>query len=128
MIAAQLGREVGPGPVSIEEIVMMTKAGVEDELIINHIRHNGVTRQPGPHELVTLRQEGVSAAVIRAIQEAAVGPQPPKTVVIREAAPPPVVIEEYHYGPPWWYYPRYRYHYHHYPPRSRVSWGFSIYR
>lgn len=126
MIAAQLGREVRPGPVTIEEIVMMVKAGVEDELIINHIRANGVTRQPGPHELVTLKQEGVSAAVIRAIQEAAT-PPPPRTVVVREAPPPPVIIEEYHYGPPWWHYPRYRYYYHH-PPRTRFSWGVSVYR
>jgi len=125
MIAAQLGREVGPGPVSIEEIVMMVKAGVEDELIINHIRANGVTRQPGPHEIVTLRQEGVSAAVIRAIQDAAhTGPR--SAVVIREAPPPPVIIEEYHYGPWWWSGPRYRYYYH--PPRSRITWGFSVSR
>ncbi|MCS7237617.1 MAG: glycine zipper domain-containing protein [Thermoguttaceae bacterium] len=126
MIAAQLGREVRPGPVTIEEIVMMVKAGVEDELIINHIRANGVTRQPGPHELVTLKQEGVSAAVIRAIQEAATPPAP-RTVVVREAPPPPVIIEEYHYGPPWWHYPRYRYYYHH-PPRTRFSWGVSVYK
>lgn len=125
MIAAQLGREVRPGAVTIEEIVMMVKAGVDDELIINHIRAHGVTRMPGPHELVTLKQEGVSAAVIRAIQEAA---EPPaaRAVVVRE--PPPVIIEEYHYGPPWWHPPRYRYYYYRYPPRTRVSWGVSVYR
>gem|GEM_PF-434201 len=126
MIAAQLGREVGPGPVSIEDIVMMVKAGVEEELIINHIRAHGVTRQPGPHEIVTLRQEGVSAAIIRAIQDA--GPYSPRSaVVIRESPPPPVIIEEYHYAPWWWGGPRYRYYYHH-PPRSRITWGFSFYR
>ncbi len=129
LIAAQLGREIRPGAATIEDIVMMSKAGVDDELIINHIRANGVTRQPGPHELVTLKQDGVSTAVIRAIQEA--GSSPPKqTVVVREPTPPPVIIEEYHYGPPpWWHYPRYRYHYYRYPPpRGRISWGFSYYR
>ncbi len=129
MIAAHLGREVRPGPATIEEIVMMVNAGVDDELIINHIRANGVTRVPGPHELVTLKQQGVSAAVIRAIQETGTLPAS-KTVVVRE--PPPVIIEEYHYGPPWWHVPRYRYYYpppyYYHPPRSRFSWGVSVYR
>ena len=123
MIAAQLGREVRPGNVSIEDVQMMSQAGVDDELIINHIRANGVTRVPGPHELINLKEQGVSTAVIRAMQEP---PRPrQETVVIERPAPQPVIVEEYHYGPPWWNRPpHYYYRYRHREPR--VGWGVSF--
>jgi hypothetical protein len=125
MIAAKLGREVRPGAVTIEDVKMMSQGGVDDELIITHIRHNGMARVPGPQELVDLKNSGVSTAVIRAMQEPP--PQPrPETVVIERPAPPPVVVEEYHYGPP--YYPRppyyYRSPYRHGGPH--VGWGLSF--
>lgn len=124
MIAAQLGHQVRAGACTIDDVVMMSQNGVDDELIINHIRANGVTRVPGPHELITLKEQGVSAAVIRAMQEP---PRPAQreTVVIEKPAPQPVVVEEYHYGPPVYYgppcYSR--------PPRHRgprIGWGLSF--
>ncbi|OHB82457.1 MAG: hypothetical protein A2V98_20010 [Planctomycetes bacterium RBG_16_64_12] len=124
MIAAQLGREIRAGVVSIEDVVMMTQAGVDDELIITHIRANGVTRVPGPHELVSLKQQGVSTAVIRAMQEPPPAPRQ-QTVVIEKPAPPPVIVEEYHYGHPYYAYPPpYPYHYHG-CGSPRIGWGFS---
>lgn len=124
MIAAQLGREVRPGSATIEDVLMMAQAGVDDELIINHIRINGVQRVPGPHELVTLKQQGVSASVLRAMQEAGNRP-PPATTVITQPAPTPVIVEEYHYGPPCWHPPHYSYRYH--ARRSpSFSWGISF--
>jgi len=123
MIAAQLGREVRAGAVTIEDVVMMSEAGVDDELIINHIRANGITRVPGPHELVNLKNKGVSTAVIRAMQEP---PRPrTETVVIEKPTPAPVIVEEYHYGPPFYHRPPYpHYRYRHRGPR--VGWGFSF--
>ena len=126
MIAAQLGRDVRAGAVSIDDVVMMTEAGVDEELIINHIRANGVQRVPGPHELVTLKHQGVSTAVIKAMQEP---PRPrTETVVIERPAPPPVIVEEYHYGPPWYRQPpHYRHHYYrHRRHGPRAGWGFSF--
>jgi hypothetical protein len=124
MIAAQLGREVRAGAVSIEDVVMMSEAGVDDELIINHIRANGITRVPGTHELINLKSNGVSTAVIRAMQEPPPQPQP-ETVVIERPAPAPVVVEEYHhFGPPWYGPPRRHIRYHHRGPR--VGWGISV--
>ena len=125
MIAAQLGREVRAGAVTIDDVVMMSQAGVDDELIINHIRANGMTRVPGTHELISLNNSGVSTEVIRVMQEPP--PQPrPETVVIERPAPAPVVVEEYHhYGPPWYHRPpHYRYRYRHREPR--VGWGISF--
>lgn len=124
-IAAQLGREVRAGSVSVEDVVMMSQAGVDDQLIINHIRANGVTRVPGPHELVSLTQQGVSSAVVRAMQEPPAAPRR-ETVVIEQPVPPPVVVEEYHYGAPCYGYPRpYRYRHPVYRGGPRVGWGFS---
>jgi hypothetical protein len=124
MIAAQLGREVRAGAVSIEDVVMMSEAGVDDELIINHIRANGMARVPGAHELINLKNNGVSTAVIRAMQEPPPAPRT-QTVVIEKPAPPPVIVEEYHYGPPWYARPPYHhYRYRHAGPR--VGWGFSF--
>jgi hypothetical protein len=125
MIAAQLGREVRAGVVTIDDVVMMSQAGVDDELIITHIRANGVARVPGPHELINLKQQGVSTAVIRAMQEP---PPPPRkeTVVIERPAPRPVIVEEYHYGPPCYHPPYYRYRWQRAHSNPRVSWGMSF--
>jgi hypothetical protein len=123
MIASQLGREVRPGAVTIEDVIMMSQAGVDDELIIRHIRANGMARVPGPNELISLTQQGVSTSVVRAMQE----PPPParrEAVVVQEPSPRPVIVEEYHYGPGWYTPPPY-YYYRHRPPRPRVGWGFS---
>jgi hypothetical protein len=126
MIAAQLGREVRAGAVTIDDIVMMTEGGVDDELIINHIRANGMARVPGPHELVTLKNKGVSTAVIKVMQEPPPRPRT-ETVVIEKPAPAPVVVEEYHYVPPWYHRPLYYHHHYRYRHRGpRVGWGFSF--
>ena len=125
MIAAHLGREVRAGAVTIEDVVMMSEAGVDDELIINHIRANGIARVPGTHELINLKNSGVSTAVIRAMQEPP--PQPrPETVVIERPAPPPVIVEEYHYGPPWYHRPPPSYHYRYRHRGPKVGWGISF--
>ncbi len=124
MIAAQLGHEVRAGAVTIDDVVMMSGAGVDDELIINHIRANGMTRVPGPHELVNLKNSGVSTAVIRVMQEPP--PQPrTETVVIERPTPAPVIVEEYHYGPPVYHRPPYR-HYRYRYPAPQVGWGISF--
>jgi hypothetical protein len=122
MIAAQMGREISAGAVTSEDVVMMVEAGVDDELIINHIRANGVAVVPGPHELVNLKRQGVSATVIRAMQEP---PRPrQQAVVIERPAPRPVIVEEYYYAPPYRPPPHVYYRYRHRSPR--VGWGFSF--
>ena len=123
MIEQQLGSQVAAGAVRIDQVVTMTQAGVDDELIVNHIRAHGVARPLETDDLIFLQQQGVSTSVIRAMQE----PPPARPVVIREPAPPPVVIHEYSYGPPLWGPPRNHIYYHRRPyPRSRVSWGMSF--
>jgi hypothetical protein len=125
MIEQQLGRQIAAGAVRLDDVVAMTQAGVNEELIINHIRAHGVAAPLQTGDLIFLQQQGVSTRVIKAMQE------PPRTasapVVVREGSPPPVVIHEYSYGPPVWgppYYPR-RYYWG-YRPRPGVSWGLSF--
>lgn len=122
MIEQQLGRQVAAGVVRIDDVVAMTQAGVDDELIVNHVRAHGVASPLQTGDLIFLQQQGVSTRVIKAMQE----PPPARPVVVREA-PPPVVVHEYSYGPPLWGPPYYRHrHYWRHRPRSRVSWGMSF--
>lgn len=124
MIEQQLGRQVAAGAVQLDEVVAMAHAGVDDELIVNHVRAHGVARPLQTEDLIHLQQQGVSTKVIKAMQEP---PPPARQVVIRESAPPPVVVHEYSYGPPFWGPSCNHVHYYGRPrPRSRVSWGMSF--
>ncbi|MCS7304539.1 MAG: glycine zipper domain-containing protein [Thermoguttaceae bacterium] len=125
MIAQQLGRPVRPGAVSMDDVLAMTQAGVAEELIVNHIRANGMQRPLTANDIILLQQQGVSTRVIAAMQEASQARQPSEPVqVISPPYPGPVIIEEYHYGP--WGPPHWWWHYHYRPVRSRFSWGIAI--
>ncbi|MHC4177806.1 MAG: glycine zipper domain-containing protein [Planctomycetota bacterium] len=125
MIEQQLGQRVAAGAVRLDQVVTMTQAGVDDELIVNHIRAHGVARPLQTDDLIFLQQQGVSTKVIKAMQEPP--PPPARPVVIHQPAPPPVVVHEYSYGPPLWGPACYPSHHHwRRRPRSRVSWGMSF--
>ena len=127
LIASQLGRQVRAGAVTIDDVVMMSQAGVDEELIVNHIRGNGMVRPPSTSDLITLNSQGVSTKVIKAMQEPPPAPKT-KTVVYARPAPRPVIVEEYHYGPSYCAPPPpvyYRHAHGHRARRSGVSWGMS---
>jgi uncharacterized protein YcfJ len=108
--------------VSAADVVTMTRNGVSDDVIINHIRQNGMDRKLDVNDVIALHNQGVSNAVLTAMQQYPTPALAPTPVYSR-----PVVVEEYHYvaPPP----PRYHYYYAphpvHYGPRP--GWGFSIY-
>jgi hypothetical protein len=117
-IEARLGRQVAAGAVTMDDVIAMTKAGVPDELIVNHISGNGMAAPLAAGDLIFLQQQGVSPHVVQAMQSM------PRPVVIREVASPspPVIVEEHYYGPhPYWGY----YHRPCYRPRPAVGWGMS---
>ena len=126
-IEAQLGgQRISPGACTMEDVIMMSQAGVDDSLIVNHIRANGMTRIPNAQDLVLLKQQGVSTRVIEAMQQP---PPPPSSepVVYEQPVPPPVIVEEHHWGPPAWHPPHcYHPHYGHPRPRGRIGWGVAI--
>ncbi len=125
MIAQQMGRQVSADAVTLGDVVDMTKAGVDDELIANHVRAHGVAAPLQAADLIYLQQQGVSTKVTKAMQE------PPRRqarpVVIHERTPP-VIVQEYHYGPPAWGHgcdpPVY--HHRRHGHRSGVHWGVSV--
>ncbi len=124
MIEQQLGQRVAAGAVRIDQVVTMTQAGVDDELIVNHIRAHGVARPLQTDDLISLQQQGVSTRVIKAMQQP---PRPPARPVVVRQAPPPIVVYEHSYGPPLWGPSCYPQHYHWgHHPRSRVGWGMSF--
>jgi hypothetical protein len=84
--------------VTVNDVVTMTRSGVNEELILNHIHTHGVARPVQTGELVAMQQEGVSSRVIAAMQTAA--------VPMAYGAPP--AVGPYYYPPPpppYWAYP-----------------------
>ncbi len=112
-LQAQLGRPLPPGGVSVEDLIMMTQAGVTEDVIATHIQYHGMIRPLTTADLIRLQQSGVSPRVIQVAQ------QPPRAPIAQPVAygpPPPVVVEEIHYvpppPPPCYYRPRPRSHIH----------------
>ncbi len=126
MIAQQMGRQVSAEAVTLGDVVDMTQAGVDDELIANHVRAHGVAAPLQAADLIYLQQQGVSTKVTKAMQEP---PRPrQRPVVIHERTPPPVIVQEYHYGPPVWGHgcdPPVR-HYRRHGHRPGVTWGLAV--
>jgi hypothetical protein len=117
-IAQQMGRTVRPGAATSDEVIAMNQAGVDPQLIVNHIRNNGVAAPPNVDEILRLSSAGVPTRVIEAMQS------PPPQVRVA-SAPPPIIVEERHYfSPPVIFAPSRRYF--HRRPRSGVSWGLSF--
>lgn len=124
-IDARIGRRLAAGSVTVDDVVTMTKSGVDEQVILTHVRVNGSARPLQPADLIYLQNNGVSPAVVQALQ------QPP----IRPASTTqPVIVEEIHHYDPWgppYYGPSFGYyHHHHHGPRwhrrPRVGWGVSI--
>ncbi len=123
MISQQLGRQLAAGAVTTDDVIAMTNSGVDDPLVINHIRAHGMAAPLGAGDLISLKQQGVSAAVIEAMQTT---PTPRPATVVQQVAPQPVIVEQYHYGYPMWGPPPRRFYRHHYGPRPGVSWGVAV--
>ena len=95
-IEARLGRPVVAGSVTTGEVIAMTRAGVADGLIVNHIRTNGAAAQLSTDDLILLQENGVSPAVVRALQTSVASVQtvrtvraPSQTIIVRERYPGP---------------------------------------
>lgn len=116
MIASQLGREVAPGAVTTQDVIAMSQAGINQELIINHIRGNGLAAPLQTSDLIFLQEQGVSTPVIAAMQTL----PPPAPVVVTDAAVQPVIYEEHYFAAPYPLPPR-----HCYYPRS-VGFGVTV--
>ncbi|MEM8944234.1 MAG: glycine zipper domain-containing protein [Planctomycetota bacterium] len=121
-IAAQMGRQVQAGAANIQEVIAMTRAGVDPRLIQNYVRTSGVVAPLAAADVIYLHEQGVSTNVIQVMQN------PPAVAPTAIAARPPVIVEEHYYGPPPCVRPHFGYHhgYHARRPRGRTSFGFTI--
>ena len=95
--------------VSISDVVNMSRSGLSDSVIVNHIRTNGVIDQVGTHEIISMHNNGVSEHVITVMQTAPRAgtysspavPQRETVIVERTVPPPPVIVrKEVHVVPP----------------------------
>jgi Glycine zipper len=123
LIEAKLQRPIGPNAATLDDVIAMSRAGVTEDVIITHIRTHGCVRQLQASDIIMLQQQGVSPAVIKAMQE--LPGQPQQTVVVQQAPPPPVIIREYR--DPYWYGPYYGPHYYHgYYGRPSIGVGMTF--
>jgi uncharacterized protein YcfJ len=119
--------------VSPADVVNMTQNGLSEQVIITHIRQNGVQYQPQVADIIALHQQGVSQNVITAMQQASLPAAPVPTAVIAPAPRyTPVIVEQYRYVAPPCYARPYPYYYrpyyggHHHHHGSGLHWGISI--
>lgn len=120
-IAAQMGRPVAQGSATPAEVVAMTRAGVDQQLIVNYINTSGVAQPAGPQDVIYMSQQGVSPMVIQAMQTPRVA-QVSYTAVVPPPPPGPVIVEEVAYGPPPCYPPPCCYG----PPPCGPRFGWSV--
>lgn len=57
-------------PVSIADVIALARRGLNDTLIINHIRNNGIAHQPTTDDVLALHDGGVSDVVINEMMHA----------------------------------------------------------
>jgi hypothetical protein len=111
-IAATMGRQVPPGAVTVDDVIAMNQAGVNEDVIANHIRYNGVQRPPQTGDLIALQRANVSPRVIAAMQT-------PPAQPAGAGMPPPMVVGP---PPPGWGYPVY----YPPPPPPPPAYGFGF--
>lgn len=102
---------VVPSAVTPNDVIMMTRNGLSDGVIVNHVRTRGMAYSLGTHDIVNLNQQGVSDMVIGAMQTAPVG----ATMVTRPCQPSTVIVHPHHRTA--YPYPVYRSSHHHCRPR-----------
>ena len=110
----QLAHAVTPA-----DVVSMTRAGLGEDVVVTQIRTRGMSQTLTTHDLIALKEQGVSDRVINAMQY-----QPRATTVVRQ--PHPVVVERYHHYPaPFWHHGHHYHHHHRHHPRHGIHFSFG---
>jgi hypothetical protein len=121
MIEAKTGRRMA-GLVTTDDVTTMVASGLSDDVIINHIRANGIAAPLTPGDIIQMHDSGVSEKVINAMQQTSARQlSPPVTYAAPVYVEEPWVVAPYWPGP-FWHRPGPCY-----PPRRRpgMTWGFS---
>lgn len=80
--------------VSIADVVAMTRSGVTDPLIMNHISSKGVQRRLDVSDIISLHQQGVSDTVISSMQVAPLATQIAAPVATQTVVRQPVIVQQ----------------------------------
>jgi hypothetical protein len=101
-IAAQLGRPVAPGPATPEEVVAMTRVGIDSRFIISYINRSTSMSPVTVQDVIYMHDQGVNEQVIQAMLTP--GSACSRAEVARAMPPRILILED-----PWWPYdyPRY---------------------
>ena len=92
-VAQQANQRVAATALSNYDLIQLTRAGIDDSVILNAIQTRGGNFDVSPNGLIALKQSGVSDQVLSAAQRYAVqgptviNPPPPTTTIIHEPAP-----------------------------------------
>ena len=71
------------GQATPDEVIAMTRAGVDSRLIVNYVNSSGLAQPPSAQDVIYLTQQGVAPDVIQAMQTPRVAQVPV------QIAPPP---------------------------------------
>ncbi len=126
-------------PVDAQQVVELSRSGLDEQIIADLVRERGVNRPLTVEDLLFLRRSRVSNVVIRAMQQAAPKAtvyEPPATIlrVQPPPPPPPVIIRTtptyyWGFGVPLYARPHHPHPYRGHPhPRGpgRISFGISF--
>lgn len=91
----QIGRAA-----TLNDVVSMSRNGLSDAVIVNHIRNNGIIGHVGTHEIISLHNNGVSEYVISAMQQAPQAGSPRETIVVEQPVRPQVIVHKEYVVPP----------------------------
>jgi hypothetical protein len=128
-IAARLGRPAPAGAVTVPDVISMTQAGVNEQVIATHVRSHGLVRPLTTNDIIYLQQNGVTPLVVQTMQESPmpvvaqqqpVYPAAPAPAYVVAPPPAPVVVVDPFAPPPRWH------HHHHHHPGPQMSWGISV--
>ena len=125
MIEQQMGRTVAAGAINTNEVVAMSQAGVDDQLIVNHVRAPRNGRAAGKRRSHRVEGTGRQYTSDRGDADLATPTRHHRNGRRPRTGGAALVVEEYHYGAPCWGPPPYRYYRHHHRRRG-VSWGVSV--
>ena len=112
----RLARAVPPA-----QLIQMSQSGLSDDVIVTQVQSQGVSFSPTANDLISLKAQGVSDAVLNAVQSQSRQPMP-----VPQRPNRPVVVEEHYYHP--WPRPSFRRYApaHYCPPSRRTYMGFSF--
>lgn len=116
---AEYERQAAMQSVTSQDVIRMTQSGVSDPVIIGTIQDRGGRFDLSPDAIIMLKQQGVSDAVVAAMQQSGpltITPQAPPPVIFEPPAPPTVIVRpspRIYIGPRPRHRWRHRHHHHH---------------